>query len=99
MNLVAVEDAVAAHWRLFQGTEIVYHKGGQSTNDGDQVLLLDAALRPADVLVYGDAVYPGVALFTHSLERYPACFDTDDCSLDFRDWPFPNPGQLPLPDR
>jgi hypothetical protein len=22
-------------------------------------------------------------------------FDTDDCSRDFRDWPFPNPGELP----
>ena len=71
-------------------------------NDGDQVLLLDDTLRPADVLVYGDAAYPGVvphpgvALFTHSLERYPPFFDTDDCSLDFRDWPFPNPGQLPV---
>lgn len=70
-------------------------------NDGDQVLLLDGAYRVVDVLVYGDAVYPGVvphpgvAFYTHSLERYPPLFDTDDCSLDFRDWPFPNPGSLP----
>jgi phosphatidylserine/phosphatidylglycerophosphate/cardiolipin synthase-like enzyme len=71
-------------------------------NGGDQVLLLDALDRPVDVLVYGDAAYPGVvphpgvSLYTHSLERYPALLDSGDCSLDFRDWPFPNPGQLPL---
>jgi cardiolipin synthase A/B len=74
----------------------------QLANGGDQVLLLDALDRPVDVVAYGDASYPGVvphpgvSLYTHSLERYPALFDTGDCSLDFRDWPFPNPGQLPL---
>jgi hypothetical protein len=52
------------------------------------------------VLVYGDNAYPGVvahpgiSLYTHSLERHPPRLDTDDCSLDFRDWPFPNPGEL-----
>lgn len=70
-------------------------------NDGDQVLLLDRAYQVVDVVAYGDAVYPGVvphpgvAFYSHSLERYPPLFDTDDCSLDFRDWPFPNPGELP----
>jgi hypothetical protein len=68
---------------------------------GDEVLLLDALNRPVDVLVYGDGAFPeviphpGVSLFTHSLERYPPWFDTDDCTIDFRDWPFPNPGELP----
>lgn len=70
-------------------------------NDGDQVLLLDGAYAVVDALVYGDALYPGivphpgVSFYTHSLERHPPLFDTDDCSLDFRDWPFPNPGQVP----
>jgi phosphatidylserine/phosphatidylglycerophosphate/cardiolipin synthase-like enzyme len=69
--------------------------------DGDQVLLLDDQNRPVDVVVYGDAAYPGVVphpgvtLYTHSLERSPPESDTDDCSRDFRDWPFPNPGQRP----
>jgi len=70
-------------------------------DDGDEVLLLDELNQAVDVLVYGDSTYqgvvahPGVSLFTHSLERYLPWFDTDDCSLDFRDWPFPNPGELP----
>jgi uncharacterized repeat protein (TIGR01451 family) len=70
-------------------------------NDGDQVLVLDSNDRVVDVVVYGLAVYPGVVphpggiAYNHSLERYPAWLDTDDCSADFRDWPFPNPGQVP----
>ena len=70
-------------------------------NAGDEVLLLDGENRPVDVVVYGDGAYPGVvphpgvAVYTHSLERYPPLFDTDDCSVDFRDWPFPNPGEVP----
>jgi hypothetical protein len=69
--------------------------------DGDEVLLLGELNQAVDVLVYGDGAYPGivphpgVSLFSHSLERYPPWFDTDDCSIDFRDWPFPTPGQLP----
>ena len=71
-------------------------------NDGDQILLVDASRQPVDVVVYGDSAYPGVVaypepvFYTHSLERYPPFLDTDDCSLDFRDWPFPNPGNLPI---
>jgi hypothetical protein len=70
-------------------------------NDGDQVLLLDGSDTPVDVVVLGAGAYPGVVghpgvgLYTHSLERYPAWFDTNDCSVDFRDWPFPSPGELP----
>ena len=71
-------------------------------NDGDEVLLLDGLNRPVDVVVYGDNTYPGVvphpgvSFYTHSLERYPPLLDTDDCSQDFRDWAFPNPGELPF---
>jgi hypothetical protein len=71
-------------------------------NDGDEVLLLDALNRPVDVVVYGDNTYPGVvphpgvSFYTHSLERYPPRLDTDNCSQDFRDWAFPNPGELPF---
>ena len=70
-------------------------------NNGDEVLILDADGQAVDVLVYGAGSYPGVvphpgvALYTHSLERFPYLYDTDDCSQDFRDWPFPNPGELP----
>jgi hypothetical protein len=70
-------------------------------NDGDEILLLDANDRRVDIVVYGDATFPGivphpgVSLYTHSLERYPYAYDTDDCAVDFRDWPFPNPGELP----
>jgi uncharacterized repeat protein (TIGR01451 family) len=70
-------------------------------NLGDEVLLLDGQNRLLDLVVYGDDSYPdhvshpGVSHFSHSLERYPFFLDTDDCSLDFRDWPFPNPGELP----
>ena len=75
--------------------------GWQLANAGDQVLLLDGLDRPVDVVAFGSAsfpgvvAHPGVSLSGHSLERYPPLFDTGDCSADFRDWPFPNPGQLP----
>ena len=46
--------------------------------------------------VYSGVVpHPGVTFPSHSLERYPPFLDTDDCSVDFRDWPFPSPGALP----
>jgi hypothetical protein len=70
-------------------------------NDGDEVLLLDGDNQPVDVLVYGDGAFPGVTphpggiAFGHSLERYPIWWDSDDCSADFRDWPYPSPGELP----
>jgi phosphatidylserine/phosphatidylglycerophosphate/cardiolipin synthase-like enzyme len=70
-------------------------------DDGDQVLLLDGGYGVVDVVAYGDAAYPGVvphpgvSFYTHSLERDPPRFDTDDCSVDFRDWAFPNPGEVP----
>jgi hypothetical protein len=70
-------------------------------NDGDEVLLVDGNDTPVDVVAFGNGAYPGVvahpgvSVYTHSLERQPAWFDTDDCSVDFRDWPFPGPGELP----
>jgi len=70
-------------------------------NLGDEVLLLDSGDRALDVVVYGDGAYPGVVphpggiYHSHSLERYPIWLDTDDCSNDFRDWPYPSPGDLP----
>ncbi len=71
------------------------------SNTGDEMLLLDGNDQAVDVVVYGAGSYPGVVphpggiAYGHSLERYPAWLDTDDCSADFRDWPYPHPGELP----
>lgn len=71
------------------------------SNAGDEILLLDGADLAVDVVAYGLGSYPelvshpGGIAFDHSLERVPAWIDTNDCSLDFRDWPFPSPGDLP----
>ena len=68
---------------------------------GDHVLLLGPDDVPVDVVVYGDASYPGViahpgvSVYTHSLERFPANQDTNNCALDFRDRFPPTPGQVP----
>jgi hypothetical protein len=68
---------------------------------GDQVLLLGPDDVPVDVVVYGDASYPGViahpgvSVYTHSLERYPPDQDTNDCAVDFRDQYPPRPGSVP----
>jgi uncharacterized repeat protein (TIGR01451 family) len=70
-------------------------------NEGDEVLLLAGPDVAVDVVVYGDGNYPGVIPhpggidYRHSLERYPVWLDSDDCSTDFRDWPYPSPGALP----
>jgi len=73
-------------------------------NDGDQVLLLGPTNQIVDVVVWGDEAYPGVTphpgvgdMFTHSLERNPPYYDTDDCSVDFRDLYPPDPGSVPSP--
>ncbi len=69
-------------------------------NDGDQVLLLGPDDTPVDVLVWGDATYPGVAphpgvaLSGSSLERHPPYYDHDNCAEDFRDRFPPTPGEL-----
>ncbi len=73
----------------------------QLANGGDEVILRDANNQVVDVVTYGSGNYPGViacplvTTSNHSLERFPHNIDTDDCSVDFRDWPFPNPGSLP----
>ncbi|MFP4344741.1 MAG: lamin tail domain-containing protein [Anaerolineales bacterium] len=60
---------------------------------GDQVLLLGPDNVPVDVVVWGDAAYPGVVPHpgtdnnTHSLQRYPPNYDTNDCAFDFRSFP------------
>ncbi len=70
-------------------------------NQGDEVILRDNADRIVDALVYGTGVLEGnfpcplLQASNHSLERVPYWQDTDRCPADFRDWPFPSPGQLP----
>jgi uncharacterized repeat protein (TIGR01451 family) len=64
-------------------------------NSGDEVLLLDSANHPVDVVVYGTGGYagvvphPGVA-WPDTLERIPANVDTDSCSHDFEPGWSPN---------
>ncbi len=70
------------------------------SNAGDEVLLLDGDDAIVDAVVYGEGAVPGVVPhpgveFGHSLERFPIWLDTDDCSADFRDWPYPSPGEMP----
>lgn len=71
-------------------------------NDGDQVLLLGPDDTPVDVVVWGDATYPGVtphpgvALSSASLERHPPYYDHDDCAEDFRERYPPTPGRLSI---
>jgi hypothetical protein len=73
----------------------------QLGNTGDEIILLAPNGDPVDVVVYGAGSYPGVIncdlvpAFNQSLERFPYWRDTNDCSVDFRAWPFPNPGPLP----
>lgn len=73
----------------------------QLANGGDELLLRDAQDQVVDVVVYGSGVYGGMTGCTlvvsanASLERFPYWRDTDDCTADFREWPFPNPGILP----
>lgn len=73
----------------------------QLGNMGDEVILRDGNDAVVDVLTYGTGSYPGTtacALVTAantSLERFPYWRDSNDCTADFRMWPFPNPGTLP----
>jgi uncharacterized repeat protein (TIGR01451 family) len=70
-------------------------------NLGDEVLLRDPNDHIVDALAYGTGSVPGLVSCgivsgpNHSLERFPYWRDTDDCLVDFREWPFPNPGDLP----
>jgi hypothetical protein len=73
----------------------------QLGNSGDEVILRDPADHVIDAVAYGVGSFPGVvscALVTianASLERFPYWRDSDDCTVDFRAWPFSNPGSLP----
>ena len=73
----------------------------QLGNEGDEVLLRDAAGRVVDAVSYGNGHVPGVVpcplapAAGYVLERHPYWLDNDDCSTDFRAWPFPSPGWLP----
>lgn len=73
----------------------------QLGNEGDEVLLRDAAGRLVDAVAYGNGRLPGVVACPlapasgHVLERHPYWLDSDDCPADFRAWPYPSPGWLP----
>jgi cardiolipin synthase A/B len=70
-------------------------------NSGDEVILRDREDGLVDVVVYGDGIFPGLVGCpllegtNHSLERFPYWRDSDNCPIDFRDWPFPSPGKRP----
>lgn len=68
------------------------------SNGGDEVVLLDAADRVVDAVVFEDGLFSGVVAHPgvtsgHSIERSPAGQDTDDCSQDFMDRYPPTPGE------
>lgn len=73
----------------------------QLGNSGDEVLLRNASGEIVDVVTYGSGIFPGVigcplvSLAGAVLERVPYDVDTDNCLVDFREWPFPSPGALP----
>lgn len=70
-------------------------------NSGDEVILRDPNDLVVDAIAYGTGSFPGVvscnlvSVSNSSLERYPYWIDSDNCLVDFREWPFPNPGLLP----
>ncbi len=73
----------------------------QLGNSGDEILLRSPSNQIVDVVTYGSGSFPGVVacplvtLLGSVLERAPYYADTDDCLVDFREWPFPSPGKLP----
>ena len=70
-------------------------------NQGDEVILRDTLDVIVDAVAYGSWSIPGVVSCGsvpnpgYSLERLPYWKDTDNCQIDFRHWPYPNPGFLP----
>ena len=70
-------------------------------NQGDEVILRNESDKVVDVVTYGSGSYQGqpacplLMSAGHSLERFPYWRDSDNCPMDFRDWPFPSPGKLP----
>ena len=73
----------------------------QLGNTGDEVILRAGNGVIYDVLSYGDGldlgsgVCPLVTIAHSSLERFPYGRDTNQCTNDFREWPFPSPGSVP----
>jgi hypothetical protein len=73
----------------------------QLGNAGDEVILRNPTNVVIDAIAYGTGQFPGVVacpvvtLPNASLERFPYWRDTNNCANDFREWPFPNPGELP----
>ncbi len=73
----------------------------QLGNQGDEVILRGVGDNIVDVVVYGSGIFPNnigcseLIPTGHSLERLPYWFDSDNCLVNFRDWPFPSPGRLP----
>jgi hypothetical protein len=73
----------------------------QLGNGGDEVILRNPSNQVVDVVTYGTGSYPGVVAcatvttLNTSLERFPYNRDTDNCTVDFREWAFPSPGSLP----
>lgn len=72
----------------------------QLGNSGDELLLRNTVDQVIDVVTYGSGSYPVVtscplaSLIGASLERYPYWQDTNDCTADFQENPFPSPGTL-----
>ncbi|MGQ9815727.1 MAG: hypothetical protein ACUVR3_11365, partial [Candidatus Roseilinea sp.] len=76
-------------------------------NANDQVLLLGPTDAIVDAVVWVDpslatsVTVSGVIPFTgtlaadHTLQRWPADKDTNNCSVDFRDQALPSPGAVP----
>lgn len=70
-------------------------------NSGDEIILRDRNDLIVDLVTYGSSTFmdqvacPLVEGTNHSLERNPYWRDNDNCPKDFRDWPFPSPGQKP----
>ena len=72
----------------------------QLGNTGDEIILRNTNDKLVDVVTYGTGSYPGftscpfVTTLGAVLERFPYWQDTDDCTVDFREWPFPSPGNV-----
>jgi hypothetical protein len=73
----------------------------QLGNQGDEVILRDPDGHIVEAVAYGSGQLPGATtcplntIAGSVLERYPPWRDTDDCPVDFREWPYPNPGMVP----
>ena len=70
-------------------------------NQGDEVILRDENDKIIDLVTYGTGSYPDqipcplLPSANYSLERLPYWQDSDNCPEDFRQWPYPSPGNTP----